>query len=472
LSASFFSKSPSGELISRITNDTGSLHNVLAANAAVLVKDPITIVATIIWLFCFNWKLTLIGALALPIGVLPLAIYSRKVRKSSRGMQGETADLMKVMTEAFTGHRVVKAYNLEPVVIDQFRKRANGFIGHFMRIIRASEIPGPLQEFFGALAVSGLLIYLFSTGHVTRDFGALLTYIIAVFSMYKPLKNVTRLHVQLTQAKAASERVFQLLAVQNSVPEPTAPTMLHADQADITFENVDFSYGEKKVLNNVNLKVKAGQLVALVGASGSGKTTLANLLLRFYDPDRGCIKIGGVDIREVRPTDLRNQIAVVAQENILFNESIYRNIELGRLGATRDEIVGAANFAKATEFIAQKPEGFETMIGEKGVMLSGGQKQRLAIARAVLKNAPILILDEATSALDTEIEKQVQTELDALMQGRTTFCIAHRLSTILHADVIVVLQEGRIVESGRHDELVKRGGVYQKLYELQFGSQS
>jgi subfamily B ATP-binding cassette protein MsbA len=264
--------------------------------------------------------------------------------------------------------------------------------------------------------------------------------------------------------------VFELLATKNSVPEPAAPKMLHADQADIVFENIDFSFGDKKILQNINLTVKAGQMIAFVGKTGSGKTTLANLLLRFYDPDRGAIKIGGVDLRDVRTHDLRNQIAVVAQENILFNDTIRQNIELGRLGATETEIVAAAKHAHALEFIAQKPEGFDTVIGEKGVSLSGGQRQRLAIARAVLKNAPILVLDEATSALDTESERAVQTALDELMKGRTTICIAHRLSTILHADLIVVLDQGKIVEQGRHDELIERGGVYRKLYELQFAS--
>jgi ATP-binding cassette, subfamily B, bacterial MsbA len=276
------------------------------------------------------------------------------------------------------------------------------------------------------------------------------------------------LHNHLHQARAASERVFQLLATENSVPEPAQPKMLHASNADIVFENVNFNYGEKQVLHNINLTVEAGRLVALVGASGSGKTTLANLLLRFYDPVRGTIKIGGVDLRDISTRDLRNQIAVVAQENILFNDTIRRNIELGRLGASNDEIVAAAKHAYAHEFILQKPEGFDAIIGEKGVSLSGGQRQRIAIARAVLKNAPILVLDEATSALDTESERAVQSALDELMKGRTTICIAHRLSTVLHADLIVVMDQGRIVETGTHAELSKRGGVYQKLYELQF----
>jgi subfamily B ATP-binding cassette protein MsbA len=274
----------------------------------------------------------------------------------------------------------------------------------------------------------------------------------------------------VVQARAATERVFELMATQNSVPEPAQPKLLHAEKAGIRFEHVSFNYGEKNVLRDINLDVKPGQLIALVGMTGSGKTTLANLLLRFYDPAQGSIKIGGVDLREFSTRDLRGQMAVVAQENILFNDTIRRNIELGRLGATDEEIIEAARFAKADEFILQRPEGFDTIIGEKGIMLSGGQRQRIAIARAVLKNAPILVLDEATNALDAQVERQVQAELDELMKGRTTFCIAHRLSTILHADMIVVMDHGQIVETGRHEELVARGGVYQKLYNLQFAS--
>ena len=246
--------------------------------------------------------------------------------------------------------------------------------------------------------------------------------------------------------------------------------MLKAAGADIQFDRVHFSYGEKTALDDIQLQIKPGQLVALVGASGSGKTTLSNLLLRFYDPQRGAIRIGGVDIRDVTTRDLRNQIAVVTQETILFNDTIRRNIELGRPGASNDEIIAAARHAYACDFIMEKPKGFDTFIGEKGVTLSGGQRQRLAIARAVLKNAPILVLDEATSALDTESERAVQAALDELMKGRTTICIAHRLSTILHADEIVVLDQGRIAETGTHAELVQRGGIYQKLYELQFAS--
>jgi subfamily B ATP-binding cassette protein MsbA len=412
--------------------------------------------------------MTLISLVVMPACMLPLIIYSRKIRRASREMQNQSADLVQVMNEAFTGHRVVKGYNLEHVVTDEFRQTARKSIGQYMRIIRASELSSPIIDFLASLGVALALLYMIYLAKTHPNPGDFIQLAGSIFYMYGPMKNLTRLHNQLTQARAASERVFELLATENTVPEPAAPKMLHADKADIEFQNLDFNYGEKPVLRNVSLTVKAGQLVALVGASGSGKTTLANLLLRFYDPTRGAIKIGGVDLREVATRDLRNQMAVVAQENVLFNDTIRRNIEMGRLGATNEEIIAAARHAHAYDFILQKEDGFDTVIGEKGVSLSGGQRQRIAIARAVLRNAPILILDEATSALDTESERAVQAALDELMQGRTTVCIAHRLSTILHADLIVVLQEGRIVEQGRHEELVRRGGVYQKLYELQF----
>jgi subfamily B ATP-binding cassette protein MsbA len=286
--------------------------------------------------------------------------------------------------------------------------------------------------------------------------------------MYRPIKQLARLQNTLLQAQAASERVFELLGTRSSISEPANPKPLQAAGADVQFENIEFGYGETPVLQNINLTVKAGQLVALVGATGSGKTSLTSLLLRFYDPQRGAVRIGGMDIREVSARDLRDQIAVVTQDTILFNDTIRRNIELGRPGASEADIVSAAKHAHALDFIQEKPGGLDFVVGEKGSSLSGGQKQRIAIARAVVRNAPILILDEATSALDTEVERAVQAALEELMEARTTICIAHRLSTIQKADLIVVMDQGRIVETGTHEELVKRGGVYQKLYDLQF----
>jgi subfamily B ATP-binding cassette protein MsbA len=295
-------------------------------------------------------------------------------------------------------------------------------------------------------------------------------FIFGVFMLYPPIKNLTRLSNQMQQARSANQRVFELMDMVSTIPDPPTPVPLQARQADIRFDNIDFDYGEKPVLRGINLTVKAGALVALVGSSGSGKTTLTNLLLRFYDPQRGAVRVGSTDIRQVAIDDLRRQIALVTQETILFNDTIRHNIAVGRSGATDAEIEAAARHAHAHEFIMEKPLGYEAVIGEKGVALSGGQRQRIAIARAILKNAPILVLDEATSALDTESERAVQAALEELMQGRTTICIAHRLSTIQKADLIVVLDSGRIVETGTHAQLLQARGVYRKLYELQFES--
>jgi ATP-binding cassette, subfamily B, bacterial MsbA len=291
--------------------------------------------------------------------------------------------------------------------------------------------------------------------------------VISIVVMYQPIKSLAKLHNQLNQAESASHRVFELLDTVNTVVDPPEPVPLNARNADIHFQNIDFSYGEKPVLRGINLTVKAGQLVALVGKSGSGKTTLTNLLMRFYDPQRGAVRIGGTDIRQAAIKDLRRQIALVSQETILFNDTVRHNIALGRPGASDLEIENAAKHAYAHEFILEKPGGYGAGVGEKGANLSMGQRQRVTIARAILKDAPILVLDEATSALDAESERAVQAALEKLMEGRTTICIAHRMSTIQKADRIVVLHEGRIVETGTHAELIRARGVYCRLYELQ-----
>ncbi|HEX3624626.1 MAG TPA: ABC transporter ATP-binding protein [Verrucomicrobiae bacterium] len=466
LSAGFYNENSTGQLMARVINDTAALQNILSGATSVIVRDPVTLITIIGTLVLTQPGDTLMAVVVMPACVIPITIFNRKIRRSSRELQSKSADLTQIMAEAFTGYRIVKAYNLEDIVTDDFRRTTRGTVGHFMRIVRASNIPGPLIEFFGSCGVALLVAYIISQPQPPENFVELLA---GVFLIYQPLKNLTGLHNQLAQGHAASERVFELLATKNSVPEPAQPKKLNANGADIVFENLSFNYGEKPILRNVNLTVKSGQLVALVGASGSGKTTLANLLLRFYDPEQGAIRIGGQDIRDVSTRELRNQIAVVSQEIILFDETVRRNIELGRPGATDEEIVAAAKHAHAYDFIMAKPEGFDTVIGEKGIKLSGGQRQRIAIARAIVRNAPILILDEATSALDNEAERVVQAALDELMSECTTLCIAHRLSTIMHADLIVVLDQGRIVETGRHEELIRRGGVYQKLYLLSEG---
>ncbi len=465
LPLAFMNKVSTGELISRVMGDTMAVQNSIGNSLITIIKDPATLIALIILLLSQQPMLTLVSLVVFPVCLVPIIIYARKVRQSSTAIQTQYAELSRIMHESFTGNRIVKAYNLERNVVTQFREASGRFIGHYMRAVRAGEIPGPLIEFFGAIGIACLFYYiLLFTQDI--DAGEFVMFIGSVFSMYKPVKSLSRLYNQIEQANAASARVFELLDTVSTLPEPANPLPLKAAGAEIKFESVSFNYDTKPVLRKFDLTVKAGQMVALVGKTGSGKTTIANLLLRFYDPQTGAVRIGGIDIRDVSTHELRSQIAVVTQETLLFDETIRRNIELGRPGATEAEIIAAAKHAHAHDFIMEKELGYDTLVGEKGGMLSGGQKQRLAIARAILKNAPILILDEATSSLDTQSERAVQAALEELMQGRTTLCIAHRLTTIQRADVIVVLDEGRIVEMGRHDELLQHNGVYRRLHEV------
>ena len=466
LPASFFSKNSTGELMSRI-GDIFALQNILGSSLVVVIKEPVTLVGFAFALIYMQPELTLGALIIFPVCVVPIIVYSRKIRRSSAQIQTEYASLSRVMHESFTGNRIIKAYNLENTVSRRFRQTTAAVLSHYMRVVRSGEIPGPLIEFFGSVGVAVLLFY--AVGVRNRaDSGDFLFFVLAVFSMYRPLKAVIRLQNQVVQAQAATGRVFQLLNTKSDVLEPVNPLPLQAAGAAIHFSGVSFNYGDKPVLRDIELTVQPGQFVALVGGTGSGKTTLTNLLLRFYDPIEGKVEIGGVDIRNVATKDLRNQIAVVTQETVLFDDTVRNNIAVGRPGATRKEIEAAAQHAHAHEFIMEKPNGYDTLIGEKGIALSGGQRQRLAIARAILRDAPILILDEATSSLDTEVERIVQSALEELMQGRTTICIAHRLSTIQNADVIVVMDQGRIIEMGKHNELLRSNGIYRKLYEMQF----
>lgn len=467
LSSGFFNSASSGNLISRISSDTNALQTVLSNSATIMIKEPATLIFTFVALLLKDWKLTVVSLVVLPLCIIPISIFGRKVRRSAGDMQTQYAELTGVMSESFTGNRIIKAYGLENIVAAQFRTTARKLIGNYMRIVRALEIPGPLTELFGALGVAVMIFYMVITSHGKADPTSFIILAGMIFTMYRPVKNLARLQNNLEQARAASARVFELLATQNTIPEPAKPKPLTAAGADIQFDDISFSYDSKINLQKIQLTVKAGQMVALVGASGSGKTTLTNLLLRFYDPQQGAVRIGGTDIREVSTRDLRGQIAVVTQETVLFNDTIRRNIELGRPGATNEEIEAAARHAHAHDFIMENPQGYNLVIGEKGVSLSGGQRQRIAIARAILRNAPILILDEATSALDSQSERAVQDALEVLMQGRTTICVAHRLSTIQKADVIVVLSQGRIVETGRHNDLLGSNGAYRKLHEFQ-----
>jgi len=472
LSQDFFSRARTGDLIARITSDTQVLYGIISGSLGSMVKDPVTVLVLLGVMLVQKGQrtLALVSLVVLPVCIVPIMMYARKARKSARLMQGHVSELTSLMHESFTGNRIIKAYNLEGTVLKQFQETTRKYVGHVMRLVRANEIPGQFTEFLGAAGAALVLLYVATDKTRTGTPGDFLAFIMGIVVMYQPIKSLARLHNQLNQAAAASEEVFKMLQTKGTVVEPAEPVPLEARGADIHFENVEFDYGDKPVFCGIDLRVKAGQMVALVGASGSGKTTLANLLLRFYDPKRGAVRIGGTDIRQVSIKDLRRQIALVAQETILFNDTIRSNIALGRPGASDAEIEAAAKHAYAHEFILQKPQGYDTVVGEKGAVLSVGQRQRLTIARAILRNAPILVLDEATSALDTESERAVQAALEELMQDRTTLCIAHRLSTIQNADVIVVLDRGRIVETGTHAELIKARGYYYRLYKLQFES--
>jgi subfamily B ATP-binding cassette protein MsbA len=468
LPASFFGASRSAELMSRLLADTESLRIALSSSAASLIKDPVTLLGLFAFLFLIQPRLTLVSLIVLPACIIPISIYARKGRRAAKTLQRHWAELTHSMLESFTGNRIVKAYNMEGSVVREFRETADGFSSNYMRLVRATEMPGNLMEIAGAIGITCVLAYLLRSPQNMPDGSDFTAVVVAIITMYRPMKSLVRLHSTLEQANAASSRVFELLATKSTLPEPANPKPLHAAGADIRYDNVSFAYETKPVLRGINLEIKAGRMIALVGASGSGKTTLTNLLLRFYDPTAGAILIGGVDLRDVATKDLRDQIAIVTQETVLFNDSVRNNIALGKPGASDEEIITAAKHAHADEFIVQMPDSYDTVIAERGASLSGGQRQRLAIARAILKDAPILVLDEATSSLDTEKERAVQAALEELMHGRTTICIAHRLSTIQKADVIAAMVEGQIVEMGTHTELLARKGIYYNLHKMQF----
>jgi subfamily B ATP-binding cassette protein MsbA len=461
----FFNKSSTGDLMTRIEN-AKEVNSTIKDSFGVIIREPISIIVLVISLISLERELSLYTLLIFPLCLVPIVIFGRKFRKSDKGIQGKFANLYKVMHESFTGIRVIKGYNLEKLVVEEFRRATDGLTSFFMRAVRAGEIPGPMIEFIGSIGVAMVFSYFAfaSKGHAQAS--NMFTYFLLVFSLYAPLKNLSRLNHQLSMARLSVDPAYQLLNLSSTLPEPAKPLPLKAHNAPIHFQNVRFSYGEKPVLQDISLTIQPGQMVALVGRTGSGKTSMANLLLRFYDPQAGSILIGDTDIRAVSSNELRSNIAVVTQETILFNDTIRHNIALGRPGASNGDVEEAAKHAYAHEFIIEKPKQYETLVGEKGVNISGGQRQRIAIARAILRNAPILVLDEATSALDSEAERIVQKALEALMKGRTTICIAHRLSTIQKADLIVVLDRGRIVETGTHDQLIQARGLYWKFHQL------
>ena len=473
-SAAFFSRRQSGELMSRLTNDVSQVQLAVSETAPDLLRESLALVGFAAYLFYLDWRLAIVCMTAAPLVVYPLVRLGQRVRRTSRRGQEELASLTHLATQGLTGHRIVKAFGSERREEARFAEASRELYRTNMKITGAVAALPPLMEFIGGLAAVGALAY--GTSRIAdpaggMTLGAFTSFLAAAFMMYGPLKKLSRVNASLQQTIVASERIFEILDTHTEVHDaPGAPALARLRTA-VVFKDVGFAYEDdpdRFVLRHASFRVQAGQLAALVGLSGAGKTTLINLLPRFYDVTEGQIEFDGVDTRTVSLRSLRDQIALVTQETVLFDDTVSGNIAYGRPDASPEAIEAAARAAHAHEFIVHLEGAYQAPIGERGQRLSGGQRQRLAIARAILKDSPLLLLDEATSSLDAESELLVQDALVNLMRNRTTFVIAHRLSTVRRADLIIALEQGRVAEIGTHDELVSRpGGVYARLYALQ-----
>jgi ATP-binding cassette, subfamily B, bacterial MsbA len=470
-SAAFFSQRTTGQLMSRINNDVSQVQQVVSETAGDLARESLAIIGFAAILFYYDAWLALFCLISAPLIVYPLVRLGQRVRRSSRRSQEALEQLSHISAEAFAGHRIVKAFGTEAKEAEKFSRAGYLLYRTNMKVTAAVSTLPPLMELIGGFAMAGALWYgsrEIAAGQLTT--GEFTSFIAALFLMYGPAKKLSRVSANLQQALAAAERIFEMLDTHTEVSEQAGAAPLEPFRRAIEFRDVTFEYNELhgRILRDVSFTVQAGQMIAIVGRSGAGKTTLVNLLPRFYDVTAGSILIDGVDVRDVTLASLRRQIGIVTQETVLFDDTVASNIAYGVPNASRYDIEGAARAANAHEFISALPHGYETMIGERGQRLSGGQRQRLAIARAILKDAPILVLDEATSALDSEAELQVQQALANLMLNRTAFVIAHRLSTIRRADAIAVVERGRLIEMGRHDDLLaKPSGTYAMLYQMQ-----
>ncbi|HLJ65419.1 MAG TPA: ABC transporter ATP-binding protein, partial [Stellaceae bacterium] len=464
---------PTGSLISRFTNDASMLRSATTTVFASIGREAVTGAVLVVLMFYQDWVLALLALVVFPPVIRPLRRVGKRMRKVSVNTQIETGQFMTLLNQAFQGIRHVKANRMEAAESGRAKALIERIFALVERAARTRAVASPLMETLGGVAVALVIIY---GGHQvisgTRSPGAFFSFVTALLLAYQPLKSLAGLNTTLQEGLAAAQRLFSVLDIKPAITDAPDARPLAVIGGEIRFEKVDFSYSiGAHALKGISLTVPAGRTVALVGASGAGKSTLLNLIPRFYDPNAGTIFIDGIDIRQVTLESLRRSMALVSQEVSLFDRSIEENILYGRADATHSEVIEAARAAAADSFIRALPEGYGTIVGELGVKLSGGQRQRIAIARAMLRNAPILLLDEATSALDSESERQIQTALKTLMRGRTTLVIAHRLSTVIDADIIYVLDEGRVVESGDHGELLRQGGIYARLYALQFADQ-
>jgi subfamily B ATP-binding cassette protein MsbA len=468
-SLAFFSRHPTGTLLSRVTTDVLLVGTALTDAVASLLRDSISLVVLVAVAFWSDWVLSLIGLVAFPASVVPLFRLSQRMRRVSRTRQVSLGKLTALLQETVQGNRVVKAFGMEDYERQRFRFESERLFELAMKVSRVRGFTSPMMEVLAAFGIAGVVWYggssVIGGGRTQGEFLAFLT---ALFLLYEPFKKVGRANGTIQQGLAAADRIFEVLDATPDVQERPGARVLTDVGDTIELDNVSFRYDLEPVLSNINLTIGRGEVIALVGPSGAGKSTLADLVLRYYDVTAGAIRIGGADVRDVTLASLRQHIGLVTQHTFLFNDTVRNNIAYGGVGENMEAVIAAAKAAYAHDFIMQLPQGYDTEIGELGLRLSGGQRQRLAIARALLKNAPILVLDEATSALDNESERLVQQALETLMVGRTTLVIAHRLSTVRRADRIVVLVRGRVVEQGTHEELLALNAEYRRLHDLQF----
>ncbi len=474
LSLSFFHEKKTGVLMSRVTNDVSIIKQMVSSAVINTMRDFFKVlffIGLILYHVILDnlWDLAFFTFVVLPLAYYPILVFGRLSRKVSTKSQESMAEINTHLHETFSGNKIVKAFSREDYEIERFHIKALNLFKFELKTVMARALMSPVMETLGGIGVA--LVVWFGGSRViegTCSAGTFVSFIAAVLMMYEPVKQLSRLNSIIQQGLAATDRVFDILEKNTDIREVKEPVIIEHGPHSVTFQDVSFSYGEEMVLENINLDVKAGEVVALAGMSGGGKSSLVNLIPRFYDVRSGRLLIDGIDVRDASLASLRDQIAIVTQEPILFNDTVRNNIAYGNPNASEEDIFEAAKAAFAYDFIQGFPKGFDTMIGELGSRLSGGEKQRMCIARAILKNAPILILDEATSSLDAEAEQLVQKALENLMKGRTTFVIAHRLSTIGYADRILVIVDGRIVEEGKHEDLLERKGEYYKLFQMQF----
>jgi subfamily B ATP-binding cassette protein MsbA len=469
LPISFYSEKRKGDVMARMLGDVGEVQNSFFMLLELIIKEPLTIVFSIVMMFTFSWKLTLFVFIFIPISGLIISIIGKNLKAQSLSAQNEGGYMISLVEESLSGLKVVKSYNAEGIFKNRFQNSVTRLLNLSNKIGNKNNLASPLSEFLGIITIAVLLLYGGTLVLIDKslDGAVFISFMGLAYNILTPAKAISKASYAVKNGVAAAERVFEVLEQENTIDSKENAIVKNTFDDKVSIENINFRYGEENVLKNFSIEVPKGKTVALVGQSGSGKSTIANLLTRFYDVNEGSIKIDGTDIRDWNIHSLRGLMGLVTQDSILFNDTIKTNLLIGKPDATDEEIIEALKVANAYEFVKDLPNGIETNIGDAGGKLSGGQKQRLSIARAVLKNPPIMILDEATSALDTDSEKFVQVALENMMQNRTSIVIAHRLSTIQKADTIIVMQKGEIVEQGTHAELLAKDGMYSKLVLMQ-----